>query len=754
MYRNKCYRILTLTLLFGSIIFVLFSYKNMFGYVKAIDFSLDSMIASINTSHDYLSLTERDYTIAKLDLPYTMNGKYWKVDLGEIVMKKFRDYYYPDFFNGKTPKEVGKEIYDAEKSYSFNVPSELKPLLNLRKQFHKQYEEWYLEKKKEMKAELGKYISSMVSEKFARERSAIGKKIMLSALLSFLFCFAASVASVFVFSRPSGLSAAPYDMAKASGRWATHPEIYKHFIVFSSRAKNFIYMVPGLPFLLKNYLNDKNYFPLGKVLGGWFRVGLRGQDRFTHTLICGPTNSGKTSSLIVPGLLQDAQSEVSTMAIDAKSPELYNTVAGAWLKKGKKVILFDPWHSSCIGFNPLPKADNEQILTIVQSFMGNPSKVQEDQKFFRSRTQELLFALIKLTQTFPENFQNLPVTYLLAQNVPDLINKVETCRNEEVKALFKNYLLISNDQKINMLESIKEKLGIFRDEKVQAAFSQVDFDLSILFRERDPALLLVGVPHDKGAIGTQIASLISRLVLNRAFEEIRLKQQQESRGEGPVFTPNPLVLYLDEFPSLNIPDIAEKIRLSRYTKTQLIICVQDLSELEALYIQYKSILGNLRTQIYLSGCEMKTTEYISAMLGKTRTDTKRYSKNVLSLWPGSKFKQWEEDLLMSPDSIHNMPKGMAICFTEHTRPFALKLESEHSSKEIASKIVPLRRSGLPAYRPNTEPLKASKIPSKDDLLGVDGQHMEFKDWAAEQKKKRKDRNRNDNGNETRDFIDE
>lgn len=729
-----------LIIIFSLLIFIITAHNHIKKYINSINISFSSLLADLNQSQD-LEVTVKEAEIVGLPYNGKKRGGTYIIPLDDFVFRKHsgelrNKELFP--FGIKTPSEVKDYLSAIEKKNGINPGKEFSEWMKEQKTKLSKYSEWFTKEKVEIRKDLRNYISRKVSLEYAKRRSQALKKIVLYGIPSVFSGIFIGVVSSLIFG--SNQRSAPYDMAKASGRWASLTEIYRHYLILPPAAKKYISFIPGLSYLMRNYLTRKNYFPLGKPAGAGalFRVGLMEEDRNTHMLICAPTNAGKTSNLIIPGLLYDAESEGSAMVIDAKSPELYNTVGGAWMKNGKKVILFDPWHEACIGFNPLPKASNEELLTIVRAFMGNPSRVAEDQRFFRARTQALLFALLKLTQTFPEELCNLPVTYLLAENVPDLENKLALCRDEKVKRLFKNFLMSTNEQKINMLMSVSEKLQLFRDEKVQAAFSRSDFDLSILFREKEPALLIVGVPHDKGELGTLIASLMSRLVLNRAFEETRLKQQKEERGEGPVFTPNPLYLYLDEFPSLNIPDIAEKIRMSRYTRTQFIICVQDLSELEALYIQYKSIIGNLRTKIFLTGCGLDTAKYVSEMLGKTRADTERYSKRILSILPGSKYKQWEEDLLMSPDSIQNMPKGLAVCFTEHTRPFLLRLENKDNSREIASKIVPLKGSNLKPYRPNPEPLKPPKIPSMDEFLGINEEHKEMQKWLIEQNEKKKE----------------
>ena len=166
---------------------------------------------------------------------------------------------------------------------------------------------------------------------------------------------------------------------------------------------------------LKLFSYSRNYFFVGEVNGK--KIGLPRMLRFLHTMIGAPTGEGKSSSLIIPPLLFDSDSIGSAVVPDAKSPELFNWVAGRWLKNGKRVFLFDPWHPDTIGINPLPDADDNDLLTIVDVIMREREEILKEDAFFKSRTKYLLFAILKLVQSFNDEYCNMASVYHIVQRV-------------------------------------------------------------------------------------------------------------------------------------------------------------------------------------------------------------------------------------------------------------------------------------------------------------------------------------------------
>ncbi len=408
---------------------------------------------------------------------------------------------------------------------------------------------------------------------------------------------------------------------------------------------------------LKMFSYSRNYFFVGEVNGK--KIGLPRMLRFLHTMIGAPTGEGKSSSLIIPPLLFDSDSIGSAVVPDAKSPELFNWVAGRWLKNGKRVFLFDPWHPDTIAINPLPNAEDNDLLTIVDVIMREREEILKEDAFFKSRTKYLLFAILKLVQSFNDEYCNMASVYHIVQSVDTLKNFVDAAP-DVIQKLFSDFDELYSETKVNALTSIREKMDVFMEANVRKAFSKSEFELNLLFREKEPCLLILGCPIDKKEPGTKIASLLVNLIVNLAFRERRLQKQAIQRGEQ-TYTPNDLYLYLDELRNLKITALADLISIARETRTHVIDSVTDIMFFRYYKEDFSGLMGNHRTRIFMRGLDYDSAKYVSDSLGKHDVATYKYFRGLMA--------SQEQRNLLDPDKVMNLPEDKLIIFSPKTRPF-------------------------------------------------------------------------------------
>ncbi|HAM49645.1 MAG TPA: hypothetical protein DCP92_02715, partial [Nitrospiraceae bacterium] len=202
-------------------------------------------------------------------------------------------------------------------------------------------------------------------------------------------------------------------------------------------------------FIYRRLSFSRGYYFLGEVDGK--KIGLPRMTRFLHTLIGGPTGEGKSSALIIPPLLFDADSPGSAVVPDAKSPELYNWVAGRWLKAGKKVYLFDPWHPETIALNPLLGADEQKLLTICDVMLREKEEaIGKEDLFFKSRTRYLLYAILKLVETFKPEYCNLATVFKISESVTTLEKFINTA-DDYIQAIFDDFHKLNSETRVNAL---------------------------------------------------------------------------------------------------------------------------------------------------------------------------------------------------------------------------------------------------------------------------------------------------------------
>lgn len=122
------------------------------------------------------------------------------------------------------------------------------------------------------------------------------------------------------------------------------------------------------------------------------------KDRFVHTLVLGPTGSGKTSQILGPMSYQDLQNkEIGVIILDPKGDFAEQAYARAKHLGRKAVQYFNPVlpDNKCPYFNPLmctPEGEAEMVENVVTAFQALDST---SSSYFRDQNEILLRYSIK-----------------------------------------------------------------------------------------------------------------------------------------------------------------------------------------------------------------------------------------------------------------------------------------------------------------------------------------------------------------------
>jgi type IV secretory pathway TraG/TraD family ATPase VirD4 len=388
---------------------------------------------------------------------------------------------------------------------------------------------------------------------------------------------------------------------------------------------------------------------------------------------------------------------------DRKSPELFNWVAGRWHAKGKKVFLFDPWNRDTIAINLLHSADDQDLLDMVEVFMHEKEEVIErTESFFKSRTKFLFYATLKLVQSFKDEYSNLTTVFRAVESVETFSHFVNAAHSE-LRSLFSDFKKMHDETQVNALTSIRERLEIFMDEDVRKAFSRPEFNLNMLFREKDPCLLVIGAPMNKKDPGRMISSLIVNLIINMAFKERTLHKQALQKGEKS-FVPNDLYLYLDELRSLKITALADLVSIARDTRTHVIGSITDIGFFRYYREDFSSLMGNFRTQVYMGGMDIDSCKYICDSLGRTTKPSYRLFRAPMV--SGEKIN------VLEPSDIKNLSDDNIIVFSPKTKPFPAEKVSIHRTGWLKRMHVPAPKNMRALY----EQWNLASSPLRDPVL--------------------------------------
>ena len=165
---------------------------------------------------------------------------------------------------------------------------------------------------------------------------------------------------------------------------------------------------------------DKNIFKLEQIIsdksGGDVVLGkdketgkdvvMPFDDRFLHTLVLGPTGSGKTSQILTPLIHQDMQNkEIGIIVLEPKGDFAKDVYGLAKYYNRKGVVYFDPQLNNCPYFNPLMGPEDDVIENIVTTFKMLDSG---SSTFFSDHNEGLLRRSIKILKRLYANRDYAP----------------------------------------------------------------------------------------------------------------------------------------------------------------------------------------------------------------------------------------------------------------------------------------------------------------------------------------------------------
>lgn len=116
------------------------------------------------------------------------------------------------------------------------------------------------------------------------------------------------------------------------------------------------------------------------------RLILRGDDRFLHLAVLGPTGSGKTQSVLLPAVRQDLARGAGVTVVDPKG-DLVALTERACERLGRPFVLLRPGDARSGRLNPLAGSPSEAAETVVYAF---DRAFPGDHPFYRPLGQNLL----------------------------------------------------------------------------------------------------------------------------------------------------------------------------------------------------------------------------------------------------------------------------------------------------------------------------------------------------------------------------
>lgn len=395
-------------------------------------------------------------------------------------------------------------------------------------------------------------------------------------------------------------------------------------------------------------------------------------------LLAAPTRSGKGVGVVIPNLLNFADSVV---VLDIKL-ENFKATAGYRAAHGQKVFLFAPFNEdgATHAWNPLDGIRRDKhlrigdVLAIAQVLYPHDASRES---FWNDQARNLFLGLCLYLLDTPE----LPCTFgeLLRQssgkgqplkeylggllkaraNGPQVVSHV-------AQDALNRFISTSDNTFSGILATFNAPLTIFANPIVDAATSRSDFELEDVRKKR--LSIYLGVQPNRLADAA--------LLMNLFFSQLINVNTRELPEDNPELK-HQCLLILDEFTAIGrIGVLAKGVAYLAGYNLRLLPIVQSLAQLQSVYgdRETRTFVANHAVQIVFAPREQRDAVEYSEMLGY-RTENHRSrsvtrSRGLDRAQPGSvsETESAQRRALMLPQELRELGDTQEIVFSGRCRP--------------------------------------------------------------------------------------
>lgn len=415
----------------------------------------------------------------------------------------------------------------------------------------------------------------------------------------------------------------------------------------------------------------------------FFRPMENGPIGNSNVFCVGGSGAGKSRYFLKPQILEFNASFVIT----DPSGDILNKVGTALAENGYTIKIFnlsDMMHSNC--YNPLKYVRDEAgVNMVVNCLIDNTNKEEGatgDNQFFEDAEKLLYCACIFYLKDHSPDKSKANFGSIVSMINSAVIDENDPSAQSELDRLFAS--LPNNSLAVKFYKAFKKgagrtlksiviscmtRLQPFITPQVASLTSTDNIELDRL-GTRKTALFIITPQAD------MTYSFLSAMLYSQAVETLYyLGEQREAEGKG-LKSPIPIRFLLDEFANTGkIPDFQRILATVRRYNISITVILQDLSQLEAMYKDdWRSIVANCSTNIFLGTTEKDTLKYYSELLGTSTIRVKSTSSPTGGKGNSSNSYSWTSRPLMTPDELATMDQKKCIVFTQNMNPV---LDNKH-----------------------------------------------------------------------------
>ncbi|MDY7008139.1 MAG: type IV secretion system DNA-binding domain-containing protein [Cyanobacteriota bacterium] len=371
------------------------------------------------------------------------------------------------------------------------------------------------------------------------------------------------------------------------------------------------------------------------------------------TAVIGGPGSGKTASCLNPLLMSAIAQSFPIIMYDFKYPQQTSEIIGIAAKSGYKIKIFAPGFPESEVCNPLDFLKDEtdatmarELATVMNRNLSLASNATED-KFFSEAGDQLVTALLMLTKSL-ETPDLMTIQALLSlEQLPQRISAASDQLNPWVILSFAQLFQVASSEKTvaGIIATASKLFSRFLAPELISCFTG---QTSIPLKLEGKQLLVFGLNRERREASSPLIAALIHLIVTKNVASPRK---------------DPLILCLDEIPTLYLPDLVRWPNENRSDGLVTMIGLQNIGQLEKAYGSdaSRSILGGLATKFFFNPQDSNSAKFYSEYLGeetisiksKSRTSGKGGVSNNLS-------DHLHKIHLVEPAEFNRFPPGKCV----------------------------------------------------------------------------------------------
>jgi type IV secretion system protein VirD4 len=411
-------------------------------------------------------------------------------------------------------------------------------------------------------------------------------------------------------------------------------------------------------------------------------------------MVVGPTQSGKTTALAIPAILEWAG---PVLATSVKADLLYETLE--WRASLGEVQCYDPTGSlgadgavrapghvvlpgaaaRGAGWSPLARAVTWPGARRVASALCSVARAgdggMEDAGFWYANAEKLLAPLLFAASSAGASMADV-VRWLDDQETTEVLLALELAGVPEALRAARASLGREERQRASVYATAETVVAAFADPAVAASAESCEIDPARLVSGGAGSLFCCAPAREQDRLAPVFTAIV-REVLDAAFERAALI--------GRPLDP-PLLVVLDEAASIApLADLDRVVATAAGHGVQLVTVWQDLAQVESRYGgRWATVVNNHRAKLIFSGiADPVTLQHVSGLLG----DHERADRSW-TVGDDGRYSRTEAvtvQALAPPGWLRQLPPGAAVLVYGSLPPAQITLRSWFGDPGLAAR---------------------------------------------------------------------